>query len=77
MYGAVGGTADLCAQLPQLADEVLASDESTSEGHDARRLFRVSIRRMQGRADLTGDPLIIASVFDSQEKLKEESLCFF
>jgi len=65
--------AEMCAQLVQLVDDVLTTDPWTREGSDARRLFRVAVLQMRWRAEATGDPILTAIVFDSLEKLKENS----
>jgi hypothetical protein len=55
----------MCARLVQLTDDVLSTSPWTREGEDARRLLRVAVKQMQWRADATGDPLLIATVYDS------------
>jgi hypothetical protein len=57
--------------MVQITDDVLATSPFTREGEDARRLFRVTVKQMQLRADLSGDPLLIAVVYDSMERFKE------
>jgi hypothetical protein len=63
--------ASLAAKMVELADDVLDTDPWTREGDDARRLFRITIKQMAMRARLTNDPLLIAVVFDSLEKLRD------
>jgi len=47
------------------------SQSGTREGQDARRLFRVAVRQMEMRAELSNDPMLIAAVYDALEKLRD------
>ena len=68
---AIYKVAELCARMVQITDDCLSTESFTREGEDARRLFRVTVRQMQIRADFSGDPLLIAVVYDSMERFKE------
>jgi hypothetical protein len=61
-FAAINTVASLCARTVELADDVLSTEPWTREGSDARRLFRVTIRQMEMRADSSRDPLLIAVV---------------
>ena len=56
-----------CAKLVELADDILATEPWTRAGEDARRLFRVTVREMEMRADSSRDPLVIAVVYDPRK----------
>jgi hypothetical protein len=70
-FAAVNTVASLCARTVELADDVLSTEPWTREGSDARRLFRITIKQMEMRAELSQDPLLIAVVYDTLEKFRE------
>jgi hypothetical protein len=61
----------MCSKLVEITDQVLDTEPWMREGQDARRLFRVTVKQMQTRADLSGDPLVIATVYDALAKLRD------
>lgn len=70
-FAAINTVATLCARMVEIADDVLSTEPWTRAGSDARRLFRVTIRQMEMRAELSQDPLLIAVVYDTLEKFRE------
>jgi hypothetical protein len=65
--------AEMCAQLVVLVDSALESEPHTRSGYDARRLLRVAVTQMKWRAGASRDPALIAVVYDSLSRLKENS----
>ena len=54
----VDAIATLCARMTALTGDVMSTESWIREGQDARRLFRVAIKQMEIRAELSGDPLV-------------------
>jgi hypothetical protein len=67
----LGKIAELSSKMVEITDQVLATEAWTREGEDARRRFRICVRQLQVRADLSGDLLIASTVYDSLERFKE------
>jgi hypothetical protein len=67
----------MCSKMVEITDQVLASDAWTTEGEDARRRFRVCVKHLQARADLSGDPLVQATVYDCLDRFQESRPSLF
>jgi hypothetical protein len=66
-----GTVAELSQAFEQLADDVVSTDPITSEGQNARRLYRTAQRQLEIRARITPDPLIDAVLYDCACKLED------
>jgi hypothetical protein len=63
---------ELADQFNRLADQVLFTDSTSTDGQNARRLYRVAVRALELKAMITGDPLISNLIFDVSERLKDK-----
>jgi hypothetical protein len=60
---------ELAEQLNRLADHVLLTDPTSTDGSNARRLYRLAVRALEVKLAISGDDQIRALLYDAQERI--------